>query len=119
MERGTEMSRSSALPDEYSPVNNEAYWDDNEPFSQHDHYPSVPSCKEMDRKPRRKNEISDITLSTLFKLIEGEVVYICIFENLWASFSQFKSIWECTANDVLKIDHAPRIDSDTRAQVSR
>ena len=26
------MSRSPALPDKYSLVNNEAYWDDNEPF---------------------------------------------------------------------------------------
>ena len=45
------MSRSPALPDEYSSVNNGAYWDDNEPFSQYDHYLSVPSCKEIDRKP--------------------------------------------------------------------
>ena len=92
MEWGTEMSKSLALPDEYSPVNNRAYWDDNEPFLQYDHYPSVPSCKEIDRKPQWKNEISDITQSTLFKLIEGEVVHICTFENLWVSFSQFKSI---------------------------
>ena len=113
------MSRSLALSDEYFSVNNGAYWDNNEPFSQYDHYSSVPSCKEIDRKPRWKNEISDITQSTLFKLIEGEVVHIYIFENSWAPFSQFKSIWECTAKDVLKIDHAPRIDSDTQAQVWR
>ena len=50
-------------------------------------------------------------------LLKGEVVRIYIFENFWAPFSQFKSIWECTAKDVLKINHAPRIDSDTRAQV--
>jgi hypothetical protein len=76
------------------------------------------ASQRKDRRPRGKNEMTSSIQSSLLKLISSEVVQICHFDDPWALSSRFKSLWDDTAESILKMDPAPPLTAEARSAVT-